>query len=72
MNSVDTYGWMSVRWHVDDVHWRVYELGYDPLTNEEAREVLEDVKHGHDASIGINWDVIDFHIEEFMREKEGE
>ncbi len=72
MNSVDKYGWMSVRWHVDDVHWRVYELGYDPLTNEEAREVLEDVKHGHDASIGINWDVIDFHIEEFMREKEGE
>jgi hypothetical protein len=29
------------------------------LTKEQAREVLYELDHSHDATIGINWDVID-------------
>lgn len=44
---------ISVSWHVDDV----LSVRSD-LTKEQAREVLQDLKHAHDANIGINWDTI--------------
>ena len=41
-------------WQVDDVR------GQRPdLTEEQCRQVLCAIKRGHDATIGINWDVID-------------
>ena len=44
---------ISIVWSVDDVkeqcNW---------LTDEQARDVLHNLKHKHDACIGINWDVI--------------
>ena len=46
--------WLSIRWHIDDV------LSIRPdLTNDQARQVLLSLKHGHDANIGINWEVIE-------------
>jgi hypothetical protein len=33
------------------------------LTKKQARKILADIDHHHDASIGINWDVIDCHID---------
>ncbi len=46
--------WLSIRWHIDDV------LSVRPdLTNDQARQVLASLKHGHDANIGINWEVIE-------------
>ena len=43
--------WISMDWHVDDVHEVV-----EGLTEGQAREVLEFAKRNHDANIGINWD----------------
>jgi len=44
---------ISIVWHIDDVkeqcNW---------LTDEQARDVLHNLKHKHDGEIGINWDVI--------------
>jgi len=31
---------------------------YETITKEEANDCLEYIAHAHDASIGINWDVI--------------
>ena len=46
--------WITIRWHIDDV------LSIRPdLTNDQARQVLLSLKHGHDANIGINWEVIE-------------
>jgi hypothetical protein len=42
--------WISIDWHVDDVHEVV-----EGLTEGQAREVLEFAKRNHDANIGINW-----------------
>ena len=50
---------ISITWHIDDV----LELD-DTLTKSQARQVLYLLKHNHDASVGINWDVILETIEE--------
>jgi hypothetical protein len=40
------------------------------LTNDEARKVLQLLKKCHDCNIGINWDVIDYWIDEIVKERE--
>ena len=44
---------ISIVWSVDDVKEQCKWL-----TDEQARDVLHNLKHKHDACIGINWDVI--------------
>ena len=54
---------ISIVWHIDDV------LQQRPdLTKEQARKVLIAVKNNHNASIGINWEEIDYWIEECFPE----
>ena len=45
-------------WHVDDVKMRAEERGID-LSEQQALEILQQIDKGKDASVGINWDVID-------------
>ena len=53
---------ISIVWSTEDV------LSVRPdLTKEQAREVLYELDHSHDASIGISWDVI-FVVAENMHE----
>ena len=44
---------ISIVWSVDDVK---EECKW--LTDEQARDVLHNLKHKHDPCIGINWDVV--------------
>lgn len=55
---------ITVSWHVDDVH----EIAPD-LNLEQQRHVLAIVKSKHDATIGINWDVLGV-IADLVRETE--
>lgn len=59
---------ITITWHVDDV------LSVRPdLTKEQAREVLYELDHNHDANIGISWEVIDIIAEGmFERPKESD
>ena len=41
----------------------------DSLTDDQAREILQNVKEGQDAELGVNWDVIQCHIDEYKRKK---
>jgi len=43
---------IHIEWHIDDVKKMA------KLTDDQARKVLFTLKDNHDASIGINWDVI--------------
>ena len=44
----------TITWHIDDV------LSIRPdLTKEQASDVLYKACAKHDASIGVNWDVLD-------------
>jgi hypothetical protein len=44
---------ISITWHFTDV-----QAVDDTLTNDEARQVLQLIKSGHDATVGINWHTI--------------
>jgi hypothetical protein len=53
---------IEIRWSTEDVLFKAEEMGYQ-ISEEDADVILDDVEHYHDASIGINWDVISYHIE---------
>ena len=38
------------------------------LTEEQADVILDNVLHYHDANVGINWDVLDFHIDNYIEQ----
>ena len=40
----------------------------DILTDEQCGRVLDSLDNNHDASIGINWDTIDYYIKEIQEE----
>ena len=60
---------IAIVWSVDDV-----KMECDWLTDDQALEVLFALKSHHDATIGINWDVIrdtaDFMFTEFKGAKD--
>lgn len=45
---------IEISWHIDDVKHQD-----ETLTDEQALEVLHLIKNNHDATIGVNWEVID-------------
>jgi len=49
---------ITITWHIDDVHG---ESKYT-LTDDQCRDVLRRVEHHHDCNVGINWEVISYHI----------
>ena len=62
---------IKISWHFDDVKARAKETGI-PLTDSECGDVLDSMKNGHDASLGISWEVMDVHIEFIVAARETE
>lgn len=56
---------IEIKWSTEDVLWQAEQLDLE-LTEEQADDILESLENRHDASIGINWDVISFHIENYL------
>jgi hypothetical protein len=48
---------IALVWGVEDVIEQAKSQG-KRVSKERAREVLQTILHHHDASIGVNWDVI--------------
>jgi hypothetical protein len=57
--------WLASWWHISDV-----QSLNDELTEDECRSVLSMVDRKHDANIGINWDFIEYWIDEIIDERE--
>lgn len=55
-------------WRVEDVFEKAEEMGIVSLSEEEAIEILNRIHLTMDASIGINWDVLDYYITEVWHE----
>lgn len=53
-------------WHIDDVAQRARETDCQRITPDQCREVLRRVEKNHDCEVGVNWDVLDAHIEEVV------
>ena len=56
---------IAIKWSTEDVLWQAEQLDLE-LTEDQADDILESLENRHDASVGINWDVISFHIENFL------
>jgi hypothetical protein len=55
---------ISIVWSIDDV-----QSLDSRLTDDEAYQVLKMAESNHDATIGMNWDVLQYHIDEFKKER---
>lgn len=56
---------ITIKWSTNDVQSRAEDMGVE-ITAEQGDEILQNVFDNHDANIGINWEVIEFHIEDFL------
>lgn len=52
---------IKITWSTYDVLVKAQEMGIE-LTEARANFILLQMERYHDASIGINWDVIESHI----------
>lgn len=58
---------IAILWHVEDVK----SIRPD-LDDEQALGVLQIIKRHHDATIGVNWDVIESVVDYMYPKKEGQ
>jgi hypothetical protein len=52
---------ISISWCVEDIKgWDIDnpEEGVAPITDNEARRALSEIKHNHDCEFGITWETI--------------
>ena len=70
---------IHIAWGIEDVHETAKQVDAhliedsddwkSPLSDEEAREILTTTERRHDASIGVNWDVLAVHVRAKLDEK---
>lgn len=53
-------------WQEEDVIERAAELGVQ-MSHKAAAHIIDEVDHHQDCSLGITWDTLEYHIEEFKR-----
>jgi hypothetical protein len=53
---------ISIKWGEDDVQCRAMDQHGIKLSSKGVADVLNAMKTSFDATVGINWDVIDAHI----------
>lgn len=59
---------ISIKWSTIDIKDRAKELR-KRISQKDAEQILDNIERKHDASIGVNWDVIDAHIDLFINDK---
>jgi hypothetical protein len=63
-NQVDQQ--IAIIWHIEDVHQANKTLKYGALSDEEALLILGNVERYHDATQGISWETITWHITNYF------
>lgn len=59
---------IAITWDVDDVYHQAKEDGIE-VTEEEAKSILAEMKHRHDAEHGISWGTISCYLDNLVRER---
>jgi hypothetical protein len=62
--------WIEVRWWIEDVREARRmspSLKKLKLSDEDCRAILARARVCHDANLGINWEVLQSHIQEYCR-----
>ncbi|MDQ0869005.1 hypothetical protein QFZ70_001478 [Arthrobacter sp. V1I9] len=50
-------------WSIEDIQGLAPEL-----SDDQAMDILKDAKNHHDASVGINWDVLEYYVDVARRQ----
>jgi hypothetical protein len=58
---------IEIKWSTDDVLIRA-EYKKTFITEAQGEEILQNVLDYHDAEVGVNWDVIDAHIDNYLED----
>jgi len=62
VDEFEQYKKESIKWSIEDFT----ELEDDyTITVEQAQDALESMIHHHDASLGINWDTVEYYKSEY-------
>ena len=67
LTGKDTEKSICIKWGIEDIF--AVCKGLEPcikLADDQAMQILRDIKHKHDASIGVNWETIKIFIEEYV------
>ena len=62
-------GYIHVFWQRDDVEVSIEELGFEP-SEEAITSIVEAIEKYHDASSGVNWDIIGIHVQEYYKPRD--
>ena len=62
-DEFEQYKRESIKWSVDDFTY--FEHPTHTITEEQAEMALDAMIEKHDAGIGINWDVVQYYLEEY-------
>jgi hypothetical protein len=65
MNDFNPERQIAIIWDVEDV-----QMLRPDLDDYQAMTVLDAVQNGHDANIGVNWDLIQFWIDNIYPQNE--
>ena len=68
LKEFEQYKRESIKWSVEDFTY--YDHPKYTINKNQAQDALERMIQKHDASIGINWDVIEYYISEYGTLKE--
>lgn len=74
-SEIENENVVSIVWSIEDVENVVAQLNdvhrpdnnFDRLTKDDKREILRLLKNDHDATIGVNWDVIENYVWDYER-----
>ena len=73
-SEIENENVVSIVWDIEDVEMVVSQLrdnhpdcNFDRLTKDDKREILCSLKDDHDATIGVNWDVIENYVWDYER-----
>lgn len=55
-------------WSIEDIKGKSLDVHGIILSDEQATNIANKIQNNHDASIGINWDVINSHVEMFIQD----
>ena len=59
---------IAIIWTTEDVFTESENIDTE-ISEEEAQEILGILDRKHDASLGITWDTISCHIDEFIHDR---
>lgn len=65
MAILEDKNFIFIEWQRDDITMRAEELGIE-LNEDQIWDILSCLQSNHDASVGINWDVIDYWIDDSL------